>query len=100
MGCEMYRLWVGKNFTKWSHEEILLRYVSERASEDGRRRNSVQDRVRWRVLVAGSGTERYIFLVSYNFRYWLAIHTFLSLTKLRYHVRVRACVCVHVCVSS
>ena len=96
MGCEMYRLWVRKIFTKWPHEGILLRYVREIGCEDGRRTSLVQDRVHWRVLVAGSVTERYIFLVSYNIRHCLATHTFLNLTKLRQHV----CVCVCVCVSA
>ena len=45
MGCEMYRLWMRKNFTKWSHEEILLRYVREIGSEEGRRTSLVQVRV-------------------------------------------------------
>lgn len=89
----MYRLWVRKNFTKWAHEGIILRYVRKIGYEDGRRTSLVQDRVKWRVLVAGSVRERYIFLVFYNIRCWLAIHTFLNLTKLRYHVCV--CVCVY-----
>jgi hypothetical protein len=96
VGCEMYRLWVRKNFTKWSHEEVLLRYVKETDSDDGRRKSLVQVRVRWRVSVAGSVSEGYIFLVSYNIRYCLAKHTFLNLIKLRYHV----CVCVSAAKSS
>jgi hypothetical protein len=69
VGCEMYRPCVKKNFTKWSHEGILLRYVTEIVYEDGRRTNLGQDRVHWRVLEAGSVRERYTFIVSYNIRY-------------------------------
>ena len=95
-GYEMYRIWAKENLTKRIYKKVILRHVREIGSENGRHMGLAQVRVQWQVLVAGSVRDKCRLLVSYNIRYWLEIHAFLNLTKLRYHM----CVCVCVCVSA